>query len=535
VAFQPSSFKPTAWLPLLLSLICFAALASLHAAGVTLVTHGLNSDVDSWIIPMAGKIPHSQNFHAANFTCYEMHFITNAQGKIVIAQTKLDGVNPTNSDSGEIFIKLDWSQFSNGYSSNTTQIATAVVPALFQTNFIPELGGKSLVELPIHLVGHSRGGSLVCEITRLLGAQGVWVDQLTTLDPHPLNNDGFNDFIWSAVDATAVPYVNVLFADNYYQTISSPINGEMLAGAYNRHLTSLSGGYTQVTTVGPQHSNVHLWYHGTIDTNTPASDTQATITATERQSWWAASEAKGALAGFYYSLIGGGNRLATNEPAGVGTGQIRAGYNGVWNLGGGLGSRHALPANTGVWPNILRFNILGANVAHVGETNTFRLYCQYGQISSNADVRIYLDADANPYNSNHTQIGQLNLPGTGTNAVSSLDIKSTLNPATTLPGTYSVYARISDGPHTRYLYAPELLVLTSSLQPPRLTPIVSATNAFPLSISGFTGQKIIIQASTNLVNWTALSTNALTGTNGVFVDAAAAGYNRRFYRALLSP
>ncbi|MDB6112146.1 MAG: hypothetical protein JWR69_3896 [Pedosphaera sp.] len=535
MSFRFSTFKRAVCVPHLFWLFCLAVAGNLHGAGVTLVTHGLNSDVTGWIIPMADKMPQSPHFQGTNFTCYEMRFITNAQGKVVIAQTKLGGVNPTNSDSGEIFIKLNWSQFSDGYSSNTTQIATAVVPALLQTNFIPELGGKPLVELPLHLVGHSRGGSLVCEITRLLGAQGVWVDQLTTLDPHPLNNDGFNDFFFSVVDASALAYVNVLFADNYYQSISSPIKGEAIAGAYNRRLTSLSGGYAQSTPVGYQHSNVHLWYHGTIDTNTPASDNQASITTTERQAWWAPSENQGGVTGFYYTLIGGGNRLGTNEPAGAGTGQIRAGYNGVWNLGGGLGSRRSLPSNNGTWPNLLRLNILGTAQVHLGETNTFRVYWQSGQDSSNADLRLYLDTDANPYNANQTQITQLSLPGTGTNAVSTIDVSAALNPVTTLPGTYSVYARISDGLHTRYLYAPEPLILNPSLQPPRLTPLTATTNPFQLSISGFPGQKLIIQSSTNCLNWTSLITNTLAGTNGTFLDAAASSYSRRFYRALLSP
>ena len=51
---------------------------------------------------------------------------------------------------------------------------------------IPEMGGRPLAQLPLHLIGHSRGGSVVTEMARLLGAQGVWVDQVTTLDPRPV-------------------------------------------------------------------------------------------------------------------------------------------------------------------------------------------------------------------------------------------------------------------------------------------------------------------------------------------------------------
>jgi len=50
-------------------------------------------------------------------------------------------------------------------------------------------------------------------------------------------------------------------------------NGESVAGAYVRQLTNLNGGYSS------SHSDAHLWYHGTIDWNTPASDTEATSLA----------------------------------------------------------------------------------------------------------------------------------------------------------------------------------------------------------------------------------------------------------------
>ena len=71
----------------------------------------------------------------------------------------------------------------------------------------------------------------------------------------------------------------MLFADNFWQTMGDGLivpNGQSVFGAYNRKLLDLNGGYSST------HSDVHLWYHGTIDLATPASDTQATITATQR-------------------------------------------------------------------------------------------------------------------------------------------------------------------------------------------------------------------------------------------------------------
>src|SRR5882762_2455465 len=368
------------------------------AAGVTLITHGFSGNVTDWIIPMAQKIPAYYRFPGTNFSCYEIYFIQDSQGNYVPTQSRIGGVQPTNAESGEIIVKLDWSQLAGsvfgGAPYSTTDLAPAFASALLSTNFIPELGGRALVELPLHLVGHSRGGSMMCEITRLLGAQGVWVDHLTTLDPHPLNNDGFDDTLETfTVDGAARVYDNVLFADNYYQQNSSLFgfdpSGEALAGAYNRYLSNLSGGYSL------SHSDVHLWYHGTIDLVTPTSDTQANITTTERQLWWTGYETAGVFAGFYWSLIGRGNRLTTDEPAGAGTGQVRNGYNKVWDFGAGLGSnRYALPANNGLWPNLIQFNLLTTNTTTVDATNLMKFSYQYGpDANTTAKVQVFLDND----------------------------------------------------------------------------------------------------------------------------------------------
>ena len=344
------------------ALLAGAALCSLAAAphasfgaGVTLITHGLNGNVDGWVTGMADQIPNYSRFVGTNFTCYEMYFYSNS-GAYYLTAARVSGSPPAAPESGEIIVKLDWRQLADGNSYNTYQIAAAVVPALLSTNFISELGGHALAELPLHLVGHSRGGSLICEISRLLGTNGLWVDHLTTLDPHPLNNDGFNldFFLYSDVDAPARTYTSVLFHDNYWQDLSSPINGEPVSGAYVRKLTNLNGGYGGT---GGAHSDVHLWYHGTIDWRTPTSDTEASITATERAAWWVSYEQKGTNAGFEYSLIGGSDRLSSDRPLGVGNPAIRDGFNQWWDLGAGVSSnRTALTTNNGNWPNLIRLN-----------------------------------------------------------------------------------------------------------------------------------------------------------------------------------
>ncbi len=52
---------------------------------------------------------------------------------------------------------------------------------------------------------------------------------------------------------------------------------------------------------------------------------------------------------------------------------------------------------------------------------------------------------------------------------------------------------------------------------------------------GSAGQNLIIQASTNMTDWTTLHTGAVTGFPVEFTDPEAATYSRRFYRALVQP
>ena len=512
----------------LLVLAWVLASAPGRGAGVTVITHGFNGNVTDWVIPMAEAMPGYASFPGTTDTCYELAITRNGSGQYVATISLHHGVPPTESDSGEIFIKLDWSTLSGVGGASTTTVANATVGALLSTTLIPELGGRALAELPMHLIGHSRGGSVVTEMARLLGAQGVWVDQVTTLDPRPVAGFG---------DADVTTYANVLYADNFWQTLGDGLfvpNGQSLFGAYNRKLTSLSGGYSS------SHSDVHLWYHGTIDLATPCTDTQATIDSTQRSAWWTTTEMAGAEAGFRYSAIGGGDRLSSVEPAGAGNGRINDGFNKKWHLGGGVAAnRTSLPANSGLWPNVIRAGRTATTPVPAGEPFDVVLYHQSGANGSgNVEVRIFLDVDFNPYSGPVTEIDQRLLPNTGTNAVLASMLTVSTDEAIVAPGTYTVGVRISDGVRTRYVYLPDELVITSALSAPRID-TQSLTwidgNKLRFNVLASPGQTVAVRATSDFVNWVTLQTSTFTGSVWQFTDADAGTFTRRFYKAVLVP
>ena len=497
-----------------------------RATGVTVITHGYNSDANGWVSAMADEIPSYVSFPGTNFTTYKLILTTDGNGNYFFQSERTNGVSPVASDSGEILVKLDWSQMAGGtapYDISTYDVAWIASWVLMQTNAIAELGGHALAEFPIHLVGHSRGGSLVSEMSRLLGTNGIWIDHITTLDPHPLNNDGNFDLFFPTDASAAQTYANVLYHDNYWQDFPGgflDFNGEAVAGAYNRHLTDLSGGYNNTAIAAPYHSNVHLWYHGTIDWFVPTSDGDASITSAERQTWWAASEMSGTNAGFEYSLIGGGNRLSAAQPLGPGFSAIMDGYNLVTN-------RVALTSNSGAWPNLISFDRVNTNDVVPGQTLPARLLYQWIQpTTSVATVTFYLDDDFNPLNGNERSLGQSVVPGSSATIVGNLTIPVGTD---TAQGVYALFAKITGGGRSRYVYAPHAVrvVSPSSL---RLDISSLPSGSLQIAVNAAVEQTVAIDASFDLMTWHGLATNIVGG----------AGWNYRlvqlppgsqFYRA----
>lgn len=334
------------------------------------------------------------------------------------------------------------------------------------------------------------------------------------------------------VDAPVRTYDNVLFHDNYWQNLNVIASGEAVGGAYVRQLVDLTGGYGSITA---SHSDVHLWYHGTIDYRTPASDTVAFVTASERLRWWTEAEDSGASAGFHFSLIGRGDRLGENRPSGPGGSRVKDGFNQLWDLGGGTAiNRTRLDSNSGEWPNIMRMNMTSTNLVAFGQNIVLKLYYQWARsVGSSAQVEFYVDDDFNPFNDN----GHLLLSATAASAgVSNIRIATANVPVTNLVaevGWHSIFAKISGGGRTRYIYTPELVQIVPTFEQPRLAMGATASGGIFVEVIGQTGQIVTVDRSTNLVDWEPLSTNQLTAKQWILDLPHTAAKPYEFFRGRL--
>jgi hypothetical protein len=438
---QPFVFKSL----LAFLLLSAATAANLPAAGITLITHGNqpSEEYPEWVEFMATVIG-SENI-SGTWTRYKI-MIDDPGWESLRATVVHSGAAPLDADSGEIVIELDWSQVAGGLfipDYSTAYIAEKVVECLTAPDFFPGLG-RPAVELPIHLAGHSRGGVLVAQIAELLGQLGIWVNQVTTLDPVPLSKDTL---------AGAFPMQlreNVLFADNYIQELTPFVQGSRLAGSYPRPAwddpADLPDGYSAA------HSDVHLWYHGTIDLNTPATDgvgpDAQTITSSMRSStgWWSSSEMEGEQAGFYYSRILGGTYVGGTR-SGVGYTPPTSPFREPWSI---------TAAGADVWDNVEITALVPDTTIFPGDTLQINTWF-YDQ-NNDAVISWGLDSDnQNPYRGTDRivldSIAASALPfGTGESLTTPRYVSRTLSTTGVLPGSYFVYAQISNDTTTRYYY-----------------------------------------------------------------------------------
>jgi len=440
--------------------------AQSHAAGITVLIHGwhIQNTVPWWPTAMQSAIAQQHLGGEENFGTIT---VTGATGNLTATCSPWN-VNLDSSSSGEIVIVVDWHAVSDHLVNRVAaqEVAAVVAPKIYQA----QGADRALAELPIHLIGHSRGGGMVCELARLLGEQGIEVDHLTPLDPHPLTSSEPTQSIPPTIDTEVAVPENVLFTDSYWQNITYP-EGEYVTGAYNRQWESMPGGYHNTTydTIG-DHLNVHLMYHGTVDLTTPTDDTEGTLDSTERAAWFNTYETDGGVggqnAGFIYSrLEGSGDRWSTDAPV-VGGDQIVDGIHDDLLLGG-AGARSTLGWSSAHWPNVITVDVsntgspldTGSYSVIVGDTLSIRYTAR--DYDSASTVTLYLDADLGPYNGNTI----LTIGSTGHSTSGSSIFENTIqwDTSTVAPGIAGyVLVEITDGTDTRYIYASPKLRFTET-------------------------------------------------------------------------
>lgn len=460
---------------------------------VTILVHGWNPDDSQpgWMNAMRDSLISRTGGEGQSGTIT----VTGSAGSLTAT---CDPWTFNSSINGDIVILVNWTAVANHLNTGVTaqEVAAAVAPKIYQS----QNSQRPLSELPIHLIGHSRGGGMVYELARLLGRQGVEVDQVTALDPHPLTSADPQPLTGDVIDTPIDVYENVLFSDVYRQNIEYP-TGEYVSGAYNRLWESLSGGYHDETgytyNIGLEtynfsdHLNTILMYHGTIDLKTPTENGEATLEQTERDNWFNDYENEGANTGFYYSRNIWGDRESNDVPVSGGD-AVKDGYHNDALLGGN-GARATLDWTNAVWPNLLTVEIkrdgtaLEKGFQEVNVDEDLDISYTYRSYSQSSTINFIVDDDRNPYNNGKgtavTVIANASHTATGSTITqSSLAWTPSQSQSS---GSFYILAKINTGTHARYMYLPyKIDVVYTDLGISNIQkPVKNFTNGMPVTVT----------------------------------------------------
>lgn len=265
----------------------------LAATPLTVITHGFQPNGSSdpfppWVFDMATAIN-----ERLGSPCTEDQ----------ILHSRLERTAPITDPAGcDHFLLFDWRDRSNvEYPGAADETEVAGRLAAYITDRLPSVG-----TLDIHFIGHSRGAYVnIAAISRLGDDPRLGFLHMTSLDPQAILDDG----------ALHVPS-SVDIADNYFQTAGSflPDEGKPIDGALNINLTKIvrwwgGRGPSNDDNIG-NHSEVHDWYHWTIDKtddNSPflIDSELPTITPALRSQLYGQPWGNGAQTGYYYSTLRG--------------------------------------------------------------------------------------------------------------------------------------------------------------------------------------------------------------------------------------
>lgn len=409
-------------------------------AGVTILTHGHQGSINGWIRTATDAI--ADRIGEDDVSRYVMRVTEVSADRLGVTSFELeDGPGIDKSVNAEAIVRLDWTAVDNGDFS-TAEVGDAVAEYLLTTHG----SQRPVAGFPIHLIGHSRGASVVSIVAKRLGERGVWVDQATYLDQHPVNggiDDGFIDY----GDPSVRGWDNITFVDNYWRSdgLNLEPDGDDLDAAYEGDLND---------SVGEQHSRsphmaVTAYYNGTIDlTATHGGDEPIYA------EWYGGSEPARDSTGYAFSRLGGKARPVSG---------LRPEF-------GGEAPRAETEASGSQWGNIDDLQVLEGTTYTIGEKIPLRIKQQ--DRDDGYTITLWIDRDRNPYNDNNIRkIRSLSFGET--DAVTPTRINGSSSDIE--PGKYYVYARITDsGDHARYTYSRRITLVAPDAATQRLTGVFSS-------------------------------------------------------------
>jgi len=289
--------------------------------GTTVITHGyqLGGNLGCWPFQMARAIL----TRAGGGKILQYNKETNSfQACQSPDPCEISNSCASSNPTGETVLIFDWADDSNnpggGYSEAAGEaLYTALLRGL----------ESSVFPSPLHFIGHSRGTVVNSETAERLLAFGYAIDQVTDLDP--VDHGWAGTFLDNDVNTSGVGVVSwsgIGLIDSYFSedenACDAGISGRRIEGATNLELTGRD----------IEHTDVHAWYHFTIDTTATTEEphgdptwptcsadpwddrwfiqnTQAPACATDRS-----TPADRRFDGFFFSRIGGGRSASCNLP-----------------------------------------------------------------------------------------------------------------------------------------------------------------------------------------------------------------------------
>jgi hypothetical protein len=130
----------------------------------------------------------------------------------------------------------------------------------------------------------------------------------------------------------------------------------------------------------------------------------------------------------------------------------------------------------------------------------------------------------------------------GTQVTGATNSTFSLQPQLFANGSHTLRAQVLDtttlvrSDPSSYLSNSVTWTVNISLSQMALTsPRVASGGRFAFSVTGSAPRGFVLQASTNLLSWSSLSTNLLSGGRDDFTNSDPRGFRRRYYRAQAVP